>query len=216
MKIWFIVAVAIPAFLVAAIASAIIAERRRKQELRAVAERLGLSYADKDDAALAPLRSATKLFDRGSARRFTSIMHGRIEDLSVYIFDYAYTTGTGEETQRHRQTMAAIFAEQSRAPKFELRPERVFHKVASFFGYEDIDVSDHPAFSRMFHLKGDDAQSVLNAFPTETCDRLMQAGKMCIESTGQWVIVYRPDKRLKPHEIDGFLREAFELTTLFV
>ena len=202
--------------IVALIIGAIRAERKRKEELQAVAQRLGLSYVGKDHGALVPLRSATKLFERGAARKYNNIMHGRIEDLSVYIFDYSYTLQSGEETQRYMQTVAAIFAEHSRAPKFELRPEHAFHRVASFFGYDDIDVADHPEFSRKVHLKGEDASAVLPAFSHETAERLTKAGKVCIESSGQWIVIYRPGKRLKPHEIEAFLSEAFELTTLFV
>lgn len=217
-KLWTLFAIGVPLIAVACIVRAIRTERKRKEELRTVAERLGLSFADKNDAALAPLRRTTGLFQRGYARRFSNILHGRIDDLSAYVFDYAYSINMGDSrsSATHKQTVAAIFGEQSRAPKFELRPEHLGHRLKSFFGFEDIDIPDHPVFSKKFHLTGPAASAVRDVFTADVADRLVRADKVCIESTGQWIVIYRPDKRLKPHEIEGFLQEAFELTTLFM
>jgi hypothetical protein len=186
-------------------------ERRRHDRLEALAADMGLAYAARDDALLQALRGRMPLFDRGRRRQTRSAMAGAIEDLRVCIFDYHYTTGGGRSSTTWRQTVVAFELPEGRLPAFSLRPQRFFHKIAEKLGWTDIDFADHPEFSRRYRLTGDDEVAVRAAFSGELIELLDRDERLCVESDGRWLVVYRHGRRVRPDRVPALLEEAFEI-----
>ncbi|MEC9473853.1 MAG: hypothetical protein VX584_04130, partial [Actinomycetota bacterium] len=58
-------------------------------------------------------------------------------------------------------------AEDLQLPTFVIRPENLFHKIGSTFGYQDIDFDAHPTFSKRYLLRGPDEEAIRNTFTDE-------------------------------------------------
>jgi hypothetical protein len=223
---WIVIGIAALAIVVGvAIDAAVRAERRRRDELARAAAAMGLEFRG-DEAPPALAASAAPLFHAGRGNRFRNVMRGTIEDLDITIFDFEYTTGSGKSTSTWRQTVAA-FRPGRAIIAFQVRPEHLFHKIGQAFGYRDIDLPEHPAFSKRFLLRGpsggtppsgegSDEQAIRRLFRPEVVACFEATKGLCVESDGQWLVVYRSSHRVKPPEIGAFFEEAFGIANVIV
>jgi len=96
-----------------------------------------------------------------------------------------------------------------RLPEFSLKPEQFIHKLASTFGYQDIDFVDHLDFSRRYLLRGPDEPAIRGAFAPQVLSFFQSQDKLCAESLpGGRLLVFRLDRRVKPDP--AALRELVE------
>jgi len=109
---------------------------------------------------------ATRALRQGASRS-KNIAYGRLDDVEVMLFDYAYTTGSGKNRSTHHQTVAFFQSDALDLPEFVARPEGLFDKIGQVFGYQDIDLPMHPEFSRRFILRGADEGRIRDAFTPE-------------------------------------------------
>ena len=111
---------ALIAIAIAVVIACWIKEKKRNEALRRVAEELGMNFIKKGDDSVGDFTSRFKLFDHGGSRRVRNLMHGDIHDLKAFIFDYNFTTSTGESSTSHHQSVAAINMPDRNLPKFML------------------------------------------------------------------------------------------------
>lgn len=198
----------------AAVVAALNAKKRRESMERLSAEhgwqfvRNGSEYA----AALGYF----PLMNKGRLRRAYNVLHGGEGDEEFWLFDYRYTVGSGKHSRTHRQTVVAFPHLSADFPAFELRPEHVFHKLGSAFGYQDIDVPGHPAFSSRFLLRGKDASAIRELFDADLVRTLEAERPRCIEGAGSALLIYRhretvnSDKLLAALDHARTFRNAFQ------
>jgi len=188
-------------------------ERRRRRAMRDAADSLGLSYQESDDSLVQTLRHEAALFDRGQRRRATNVMTGTVEDLRLYVFDYAYSTGGGKSKSRWKQTVVAFTLPDASLPRFQLSPERFYHRIAAWVGWDDIDFPDHPEFSKQYRLTAEpsDDQAVRDRFTYEIIAALQTLDRLSVASGGDWLIVFRHNRRVKPSDVHAFLDDAFSI-----
>lgn len=191
-------------------------EKRRRAALSRAASEMGFTFAEKDESHLGDMPRSFELFDRGRAKKFRNIMRGAIADISVVLFDYQYTVGSGKNSSTYRMTVAAFHVESLNVPPFEIRPENVFHKIGAKFGKQDINFDAHPEFSKKFLLRGDDEEAIRATFTPATMDIFLAHPKRCAETQGKWLITYTSRKRAKPEEIHAFLEEGYALCAHFL
>ena len=188
--------------------------KRRSRAFEQAADDLGLAF--RGDALhgdiMSSLRGTVSLFDQGRRRKITNAMSGQIEDLQLHVFDYRYTTGSGRNSRTHHQTVVALHVANDSIPRFELRPERFFHKIASVLGYQDIDLEEHPTFSKRYLLRGPDEESIRALMTLEIIDHLLGAKDICVEYAGGWMALYRRHARVKPESLPSFIDEAFSIS----
>jgi hypothetical protein len=184
------------------------AELKRLAELAAVAEEMGFEFTPKGDPALVADYAGFELFGQGHSKSLTALMRGRANDLEVALFDYSFTTGSGKHRHTSRQT-AVVFRFDGRLPKFSLRPENVFHRLGTLFGYQDIDFDSHPAFSKRYLLRGEDEAAVRALFTDGVLTFFEENLGLMVEGAGGRLLVYRSQARVKPDEARTFLDEAF-------
>ena len=190
-------------------------ERRRREAFTRMAGELGLTHSPKFEDLLEQPIARFYLFQHGHARsrQGASLLRGRIEDIDVLLFDYRYTTGGGQHAATLRHAVAALGIAGRRLPSFELRPENVFHRIGSAFGYQDIDLAAFPWFSHRYLLRGEDEAAVRRLFEAAMAKWLEPRDKLCIEGGGEWLIVYRENTRLRPERLPQLLEEAFEVSS---
>jgi hypothetical protein len=185
-------------------------ESRRRTAVSQIAEQLGLAYSDDGTSLLAEL-DHLPLFSRGRAKRISNLVLGDTDEVAMGIFDYRYTTGSGKNSQTHRQTVAYFRAPDAHFPQFELKPQHFLHAVGKLFGYQDIDFASHPKFSKSFVLRGTNETAVRKLFAPALLEFFETKSQMNVEGQGQHLIVYRPSKRVKPEQLKNLMREGFDV-----
>ncbi len=143
------------------------------------------------------------------------MLHGETRNLELAIFDYRYTIGHGKNSRTHRQSVIYFGAAALALPPFELRPEGVFHRVGSAFGYQDIDFETHAQFSRTYLLRGDTEEGVRGLFSDELLEFFETHPGLSVEGGGNQLVFYRRKKRIEPDGTQEFMEEGTEVLTLF-
>ena len=197
------------------VVTSLIREKRRTEQLREVAAEMSFEFLMNDSDLLARL-AGFPLFSQGRSRRMGNVLNGASSDTDVSIFDYSYTTGSGKNSTTFRQTVICFRSERLSLPKFELRPERWYHKIGSLVGFEDIDFADYPRFSKQYLLRGEDEASIRDIFTARVIEYFEGQEGLCVEGSGDRLTVYRAGKRVKPQQIRDFLETGFGVYTVLV
>jgi hypothetical protein len=191
-------------------------EQKRTQEMQVAAERMGFSFQPEGEPGLPDGLGRFHLFSQGRSRKIRNMMRREIDDITVTLFDYRYTTGSGKHSHTHNQTVLLLETERLRLPFFSLRPEGLLHKLAGSFGYQDIDFEGHLAFSDTYLLQGDDKVRVRAIFGDEALGYYAGHEKLCTEGEGRHLAVYQADRRVQPGQMDYFVNQGLEVLDLFV
>jgi hypothetical protein len=209
----FIFFVGVAALLVAAGLLSWLSERKRTQDLKALAASLKFSFSATDGAVPGAV-GLFHLFSQGRSQNVTNIMRGSANDIDVSIMDYRYTTGSGRNAHTWKQTVIVFQSPLLNLPSFALRPENLFYKIGAVFGCQDIDFPSHPAFSRRYLLQGEDENAVRALFSNSLLSHYDRSKGMSTEGAGDGFIFYRASKRVPARRIRGFLQEGFALFSL--
>lgn len=186
-------------------------ERERTRSLEAAAKALGWSFAAKQPLDVIPGLERFGLFGQGYSRSIRNFMAGQKDDVRAAVFDYQFTVGSGKTQSTIQQTVVYLRSEALALPAFSVRPEHVFHRIGSVFGYQDIDFPDRPEFSRRCLLRGPDEAAVRAAFPAEVTAFFEGEAKWCADGEGEELFLWRSGKRVAPAEVPGLLASATEL-----
>jgi hypothetical protein len=184
------------------------AQKRRTEELQTAAYSLGYEFDETDRSLLEGEFGQLPFFKRGRGGRSRNIVRRSNSGREVRLFDYTYTTGGGQHSSTHRQSVVALFRKERSLPAFELRPENVFHRIASVVGFQDIDFDDSPAFSNRYLLRGADESAVRNLFAPSIRQRLVEEMGWFVEADGGWLMLTRHGKLVRPLDAISFLEEC--------
>jgi len=191
-------------------------EKKRSKQLALISERLKLNFSHKDNSALFKRMNKLHLFSVGRSKKIKNLMEGEANNAELAVFDYQYTTGGGQHSHTSRQTVFCIWSPKLYLPKFSMRPEGIFHKIGSAFGYQDIDFDSHPEFSKKYLLKGDNEESIRQLFNNKLLNDIESQKNICIEGEGNQLVFYSYKKRIKPDDIENFMDEGFHFFKLFL
>lgn len=201
--------------IIVAIVWSIRVEKQRTEDLKGLADELGLPFHPKGDQSLVSALSSLHLFSQGRARKTKNMIHGDTDEVELGIFDYQFTTGSGKNSHTYRQTVVCFRSSQLKLPHFEMRPQHFFHAIGKVFGYQDIDFDTHPVFSKNFVLRGSDEEAVRRLFTTDVLSYLEGKTGISVEAQGEFLVFYRGSKRAKAAEIRALMEEGFDLFGYF-
>ena len=193
-------------------------ERRRSDALAAAAMQVGLSFQVEAEALPPEEMARFHLFTAGHHHRARNVMRGSSGGLDIVVLDYRYVTGSGKNQSRHEQTVAAFHLKQAALPGFDLRHENILYKIAALFGYRDINIADHPEFSRRYLLRGADEKAVRSLFSSPLVDffeGLQREKNWSVEGQGKWLLVYRTRQKTDPAKLPDFLQETTTIASAF-
>lgn len=197
----------------------IVAVTRRQQErtqaARQLADRLGWDFRESVPFKSISSLDRFELFRQGRARKLRNIMTSPAGEPRVVLFDYFYSTGGGNSQQTHRQTVCYVTSDRLALPSFSLRPERFYHRIASAFGYDDIDLEHRPGFSYAFLLRGEDAAAVRHAFVDDVVDFFDHREGTCAAGVAHELLFWRAGRLLPPDEREALIAEGLELADRF-
>jgi hypothetical protein len=191
-------------------------DKQRREQMQAVAARMGFSFSAEGEAGLRKRLGHFHLFSQGRSRKIRNVMRGEGHGTPVTLFDYQYTTGSGKHNNTHRRTVLLFETERLRLPFFTLRPQGLFHKLAAAFGYGDIDFQANPVFSDAYLLQGSDESRIQDLFGEKVLSYYERRRGLCTEGAGQQLVFYRGNRREEPGSIERFLAQGLEVLDLFV
>lgn len=196
------------------------ADQQRRAYFSALAQRLDLTYFEKDDFGLLAQLKSFDLFRRerrwiGSRGRIHNILRGRVGETDVYLFDYTYTIQANNARKRITQTVFFANDKNWFLPDFRLKPETWWHKVRETLGAAgDINFDEHPEFSGQFWLTGELDGLIREKFSPAVRDYLTERPPSHLEGANYYFLAYKPRKRLDPAEMEIFFRHNCELVEL--
>jgi hypothetical protein len=202
-----------------------IRRKKRTQAMAAMAQTIGFKFEGSEwcDPSRAE-RMTTALFEKGHGKRFRNIMTGIFAGFDTSLFDYSFTSGTGEGSKTQTQSVV-VFSQDLPLPRFELRPEGLLDVIGNALTHKDIKFSSHPQFSGRYVLRGAEEEKVRELFTPELLtfleglppDYLGPApeAKWQIEGDRGALVLYRRDLTVAPEEVRPFLEGASSIAKTF-
>lgn len=174
--------------------------KRRREELKALATRLGLSFSGGRYRKFDRRYPAFKFLRKGSNRYAENVIHGSLGEFQVEAFDYHYETHSTDsdgdtQTHHHRFTVIAFEAPFSLG-RMTIRPEGFFDKISAAFGWDDINF-ESAEFSRRYHVRSDDRKWAYDVLHPRSIELLLKAPRYPWYFHGQ-NLVLKGDTRFEP------------------
>lgn len=190
-------------------------ERRRCERMERAARALGFSFAARKKD-VPPELTGFQLFSVGRYRWVSNRMAGRVRGVEVELFDYEYTQDAGETgIHNPHQTVFCARAAGMDLPAFALRPKRALHKLAAWFGDQDIAIAGHPDFTRDYLLRGPDEPAVRALFHESLVRFYDEHPGLCTEGRRDILLVYRAERQVDPEDLGAFLAEGLNIQALY-
>jgi hypothetical protein len=208
-------AIGIPVLVVFLIMHSKKVAKQRQDALRRVARELRFHFYPSGDADLQSSLQSFHLFQQGSGRQLINLLSGNTRNLEVNIFDYHYTTGSGEDSHTSRQTVVSFEDRDLNLPVFGLRPKSIWAKIGSMFGYQVITFDSHPRFNEIFLVRGPDEGAIRDLFTPKVLDFLEEFPNICIEADGSALLFYWHGDLVRPEEIRDRMDNGFEVLSVF-
>src|SRR5271157_3380385 len=182
MIVWIILAVAV--LLIAVYGTILYLGKKRAKALQALAPALSFTFTAKGDAGQIGELSEFHLFSQGYGRRISNVLQGKFNLVPVTVMDYKYTTGGGKSSHTWVQTVLVFDSDKLQLPRFLLRPENLFDKIGSAFGYKDINFDTAPVFSKKYLLRGENEAAVRSTFNAGILQHYEQRPGLSTEADG--------------------------------
>ena len=184
--------------------------KKRTEAFQAQAGAMRLEFTETADELIDRLGDFG-LFKRGRRKKTRNVLTGDAGDVKILIFDYCFTTGSGKQKKNHQQTVILLESENVKTPVFSMRQQGFFDKFGKALGFQDIDFTSHPKFSKMFVLQGPDEEAVREFFKPSLLEFFETQENVSVEGGWGRVMIYSGRKLLKPEEAKDALAKAYEV-----
>jgi hypothetical protein len=197
--------------IIGAILSAI-AQRKRREGLFMLAQRLNLDFDGGRNCEIEPRFGFLKQLAQGDDRYATNVLSGNYRQNEILAFDYHYATYHTDKNGTHKDdhwfsffilTMPAVF------PDLTIRRENFFTKVAEVFGYQDIKF-ESAEFSRAFNVRSPDKKFAYDVCNAKMMEYLLANRDLSIEIENE-VIALAFSTRLSVEQIEFNLQRLVEI-----
>jgi hypothetical protein len=199
------------AIFILVLVAGIIAARKRREAMRALAAKLGLRFEPGKDRYLAKRYKFLDKLRRGSNRYAYNILSGKYQGHELTVFDYHYQTGSGKNTHHHHFSFFVLHLLAS-FPELVIGPEHIFSKIAQAVGYDDIDFESHE-FSRKFCVRSGDKKFAYDVCNARMIEYLLSNSDLSIEIEGSSLAISF-NRRLAPDRIEPNLNRLIEIRSL--
>jgi Protein of unknown function (DUF3137) len=190
-----------------------IAARKRRQELFALATRLGLNFSLDNDYGLAERFEFLDKLAQGSNRYASNVLSGNYRENPVLAFDYHYETystdSKGTRQTHHHYFSFFILLLPLSFPELKITREGLLSKIAQALGYEDIDF-ESAEFSRAFCVRSKDRKFAYDVCNPQMMEYLLGNRDLSIEIERQ-ALALAFNTRLSAAEIETNLQRLLEI-----
>lgn len=175
----------------------------REGQLRAVAHRLGMDFMETEEYSVTREVSDFELFRKGRNRLASNIMYKSDDwmENNIKLFDYQFITGHSSHRRLVAQTVFLMRSKLLGLPQFVMKPETFFHKIASYFGKQDIDFERFPKFSGQYLLQGEDEAYIRFKMKDEILHFFSRERGWHLEGINYYMILYKENHRLKANSV---------------
>ncbi len=184
---------------------AILYLQKRAKQWKELAYRHGFSYYKLDPLQIPSRYGYFPLLSIGSDRKASHVCRGAIKNWSICLFDYSYTTGSGDDETHYAMTLMILESPLIFKP-MSLRPENVLDKVGAALGFDDIDF-ESADFSRTYCVKGENKKFTYDIIHPRMMEFLLSHKGLYIE-TQQNTVLFHRGCLLKAPQIEQLLQEA--------
>jgi hypothetical protein len=201
------------ALFVAIIVYSSIAARKRREELTALAGRLGFTLCPENDSELPRRFGFLDQLAQGSNRYAFNVLSGNYRENDVLVFDYHYETHStdskGNPQTQHHYFSFFILTLPTSFPELRITREGIFSKIAQAFGYEDIDF-ESAEFSRTFCVRSKDKKFAYDVCNTSMMEYLLANRDLSVEIENT-ALALAFGGRLSAAEIESNLQRLLEI-----
>lgn len=185
----------------------------RAQQLRYVANRLGMHFESEDSFGLQDLLRDFHLFRQGRYRTVKYVLYKTEDfgDIDVRLFDYEYRKGKSRNRSLKRQTVFFVRSKTLSLPQLLMKPETLFSKLGHYLGRQDIDFEEYPKFSNQYVLKGEDEELVRGVMNDGILKFFSIEKGWSLEGLGFFLILYKRNKVLGPRQIVNFYHQGLHI-----
>ena len=171
----------------------------RRNDLSALASRLGFDFRAGADTSFADRYQGISLFTRGGSRKASCLLTGFMtvgdQRVPVLAADYSYviTKGTGKRRRRRTYHVGIVMAHLPfrGLPEFIMRDETVIDRITAAIGFDDIDY-ESAEFSRRFHVKCADRRFASDLIDPEMIDYMLATDAPDMEIEGSILCTQYP------------------------
>ncbi len=137
----------------------------------------------------------------------------RDEDDVLHLFDVTYSEGEFIAKKNIRCTMVTFDIPIS-IPSFTIDKEGFLQKFMAITGGSDINIKNHPDFSKRFYLLGENREAIKNFFNTDIIHFLESNPYYHIESKGNQIMIFNRERLATTKEIKALLDYAKRLQNI--
>jgi hypothetical protein len=98
---------------------------------------------------------------------------------------------------------------------FYIKPEKVAHKIAAFFGCENIDFETNPHFSNSYHLTGEDENWIRDNFQDTVLTFFSKTSGWHVEAANHYLLFYALDSLIPENILFDFYKMGIHVYQLF-
>jgi len=189
------------------------AEQKRREELAALAHRLGLRFEPGRDRSHDERYHHFEVFRQGHSRCALNVLSGSItqHELAwpVLLGDYEYkiTTSNGKSTSTttYRFSFLIVHLPYAGVADVLIRPEGLFDRLKSVVGFDDIDF-ESAEFSRAFYVKSPDRRFAYDLIDARMMEFLLGTRPSLIDMENDRILITDGRNRWKPAQFEGQLK----------
>jgi hypothetical protein len=190
----------------------VILQRKRREGLFELAQRLNLDFHGGQDYGIPGRFGFLKQLAQGDDRYAANVLSGNYQQNEILAFDYHYATYHTDKNGTHKDdhwfsffilTMPAVF------PDLTIRRENFLTRVAEAFGYQDIKF-ESAEFSKAFCVRSPDKKFAYDVCKAKMMEYLLANRDLSIEIENE-VIALAFNTRLSAEQIEFNLQRLIEI-----
>ncbi len=188
--------------------------RRRLRLLKQRAGALGFSFQDEADPFAGSDVRGLALLEEDAAALTVNVMRGKAGACETLVFERAHCNpGSPVPVQT---TVAGFRCPSGRLPAFQIGERGWAHRLTDAVeGKFDLDLG--PGCGGKLFVHCADAGRVRDLLPGDKLAQLhLEAEHFRVESSPDWILVFRPGKRVKPEGLGDFVSHAAAIATVLM
>ncbi len=190
-----------------------LAQKKRREEMAALAAQLGWRFHPTKDRSHDDEYSHFEIFRRGHSRCAFNTLTGELtideRNYPAKMGDFVYkiTTSTGKSTQTrtYRFSYLILHLPFGNVPDLLIRREGMFDKLAGAFGFDDIDF-ESAEFSKRFHVKSPDKKFAYDVIHPRMMEFLLESETHTVDIELRRCCLSNGRSRWSPQEFHATLR----------
>jgi hypothetical protein len=200
-------------------------ERKRREEFRALANRLGCIYLRNDDGSVESQLDRFQLASVGQGGvlnppHIADVLRGEYSKYLITYFEYGYVVRIGGRPVALTQTVLLISNADLSLPQFVLKPRKLADKIGELAGMQQLVVLGNETFNKTFVLQGSDDSKIRETFSSDVIDALLTSENCYLEGADDTLLfayqhrMLSSKKRLEVHEVEPFIEQGCALAKL--